>query len=678
MDSTSSNMLDTVDPMFLTEYVASERSVESRQNARGAKAGTFVLSGTLISYMIKSADFKTPATASAKPQDTKKKTKKDNPKQEYNAKIPLLFRVGKLNSEPNVCAPRDDGQPGWKVLGNLNYFEEGSAFLHAQGPRAWAVDPATGALPSDPMSVKIREYIGKDNIKVAKKWFYPSPGDEIKVNVTDSEKNNVFRQENPLCAGTLLVQPDTPLTLMNVELKVHVNLMDVEVDAKDGTSAYDDAATATADGATETPVPTLGPADGGAPEVKSKKPVRREKRLVEFARYDCTAARIADDYDPTKAVSERKHETQNPFAHNMFPMELVLPGKVRPPNSVYFYIKNNLQTTVFDDSPADLKGITLIRHADKNSRDFKSDFGGNIKPDSRVRFSVWQWHGKPSPDERYIVEIETIKASPEFWRNYGITALEPYERIIGANIELPIHVHAKLFWSRTVKHLSNDLHELGHTPANLARNLQHVRGYYTYIMTELVPDFLRFFRSGKALRLSAERAAAEFSYWETENKRTGRKSCKVSSAIPGPANPVNLLGAASPVIALGNGQRATEESEGGIYAAFTDVDLLPIFTGGTHEFYVLTSHVLTKEETATYCQTRSVNLANAADTLLDQLIERETVHYWIYAVRRDAKMAGQQTRNVEVTRPSTPVLNAAGKREREDEEPEPELEMELE
>lgn len=670
-------MLDTVDPMFLTEYVASERAVESRQNARGAKAGTLVISGTLISYMIKSSDFKTPATTSAKPQDTKKKTKRDNPKQEYNAKIPLLFRVGKFNPEPNVCASRDDGQPGWKVLGSLNYFDEGSAFLHAQGPRAWAVDPATGALPSDPMSVRIREYIGKDNIKVAKKWFYPSPGDEIKVNVTDSERNNVFRQDNPLCPGTLLVQPDTPLTLMNVELKVHVNLMDVEVDAKDA-GAYDNA-DATADAAAEPTVSTLGPADGGVADAsgKDKKPVRREKRLVEFPRYDCTAARIAEDYDPTKAVSERKHETQNPFAHNMLPMEVVKTGSVRPPNSVYFYIKDHLQTTVLDDSPADMLGITLIRHADKNSRDFKSDFGGNIKPDSRVRFSLWQWRGKPSPDERYIVDIETIKTSPEFWRNYGITALEPYERIIGANIELPIHVHAKLFWSRTIKHLSNDLHEMGPTPANLARNLQHVRGYYTYIMTELVPDFLRFFRSGKALRLSAERAAAEFSFWESENKRTGRKSCKVSSAIPGPINPVNLLGAASPVIALGNGQRASEEAEGGIYAAFTDVDLLPIFTGGAHEFYVLTSHVLTVEEVAKYCKTRSLNLANAADTLLDALIERESVQYWIYAVRRDAKMAGQQTRNVEV-RPSAPVITSTGKREREEDEPEPEMEPEME
>ncbi len=663
MDATI-DMLDTIDPMFLAEHVASERTAESRQNARGAKAGTLVISGTLISYKVK-ADSKARATASTAPQATTKKTKRDNPKQEYNAKIPLMFRVGKFNLETNVCAPRDDGQPGWKVLGNLNYFDEGSAFLHAQGPRAWAVDPATGVLPSDPMSVRVREYIGKDNIKVAKKWFYPSPGDEINVNVSDSEKNNVFRQDNPLCPGTLLVQPDTPLTLMNVELKVYVNMVMIDVDAKDGGAQHENASAAE-------PVPsTLGPADGAA---TTKRPTRQEPRLMEYPRYDCTSARIAEDYDATKALSERKHETQNPFAHNMFPMELVKPGTVRPPNSVYFYVKNYMQTPWFENGPQDMKGVTLIRFTDKDSRDFKSDYGGNIKADSRVRFNVWQWRGRPNTDERYIVSIETIKNSAEFWRNYGITALEPYERIIGANIELPLHVHAKLFWSRTINHLSNDLHEMGPTPANLARNLQNVRGYYTYIMTELVPDFLRFFRSGRSLRLSAERVAAEFSFWESENKRTGRKSCKVASVTPGPANPVNLLGAASAVIALGNGQRAAEDAEGGLNAAFTDVDLLPIFTGGTHEFYVLTSHVLTEDERNRYCKSRSVNLATVADALLDELIEKETVQYWIYAVRCDAKMAGQQTRNVDTTAPSSPVV--LGKREREQDAVEPELEME--
>jgi hypothetical protein len=631
---------DAIDPMFLVEHVASERTVESQQGAKPAKEGCITVSGTLASYLVK-PDEKKSAVAATAPGQVVKKKKRDNPKMEYNAKIQLLFRVTKFFPEPDLCLPRDDGQPGWKVLGAFEYFTECKAFLKERGPRAWAVDPAIGTLPSDPLSVRIREYVAKDGIRTANKWFYVSVGDEITASVTDSEKNNVFRQDNPLCPGTLLVQPDTPLTLQNVELRVYVNNVAFDVEVKDGTR-HDDAGTDEA----QPVVPTLSAAvDDTTTEVKKKGPTRREERIMEYPRYSCTSARISEDYDATKALSERKHETQNPYAHNMVPIGLVKQGTVKPPKSVYFYVQSQMQTAVLDDSPADMPGVTLIRFADKDSRDFKAEFNNVVKADSRIRFNVYQWRGKPSLEERYIVSIETIKKSAEFWRAYGITDIEPYERIIGANIELPLHVHADLWWNRTVNHLSNDPLEMGPTPHNIARKTANVCGYYTYIMKDLVPDFLRFFRSGKALRLSRAFVADEFSNWTKTNKKTGRDDCRLA-APPGPANPVNLLGIASPVIALGNGKApADDANDAGPYVAFPGHDLMPMFTGDTHDFYVLTSHILTAEQRARYCS--MLDRSVVGDALLGELKTLiQDLHYWIYAVRRDAKMAGQQVRVV--------------------------------
>ncbi len=574
-----------------------------------------------------------------------------------------------------MVVAREDGGRGWKVLGLLQYLAECSEFLHAQGPRAWAVDPETGMLPDDPLSQRIREYISRDGIKVEKKWYYPSPGDEIHINVSDTAKN-VFRQENPRCPGTLLVQTDTPLRFINVVLKVYVSLSTYDVEIKEeGGGFAGDAPPAAAAAPAPVLVPTLGGADGAIMPAAAgglkKKATRTERRLIEYPRYECPTAEISDEYDASKALSERKHETQNPHVHNMVPIEVIRAGDVRPPQNAYFYVKNVMQTPFTDDSAADMVGVTLMRYTDKDTRDFKSEFDNVVKPDSRIRFNVYQWRGRPSRDERYIVSIQTGKDSPEYWRAYGITALEPYERIIGANPELGLHVHAELWWGKTMKHLPNGPTELGNTPFNIAQKTENVRGYYFYGMKELVPDHLRFFRSGGAIRLSAERVSNEFSYWESVNKKTGKSDCKLN-ALPGPANPVNTLGLASPVLSLGNGQRASEDSDVGIYVAYPGVNIMPLFQGGQHDFFAMTSHVLTKEERSQYCSV--LNTSVMADKFLDDLIERDSIHYWIYAVRRDAKMAGQMVRNVAPPAkplpipPPGPAVSVGEKRPREDDE----------
>ena len=81
---------------------------------------------------------------------------------------------------------------------------------------------------------------------------------------------------------------------------------------------------------------------------------------------------------------------------------------------------------------------------------------------------------------------------------------------------------------------------------------------------------------------------------------------------------------------------------------------------GKHDFYFLQSKPLTTEEINAYAGT-----GKEADGFLTELKEKFRVHYWIYAVRKDAKLA------VPVAAPlAVPPVGGTAKRERpaEDEE----------
>jgi hypothetical protein len=641
-----------LDAMFTANHAESERIVEARQQERGAREGDLTMAGTFVAYLVKDKSDGSAFgrnTSSAVPPDTQTKTVQtgDRKGSTYPAAIPVTFRIQTLTPLPNVCVERTDGRPGWRVLGKIKYFESGLKFLQQRAPAAWTPDPTTKELPSDTLSVRVREYMSADSIKVSHKWFNISPGDEVKAKVADS-KGNIFREKTP-DKSSLLVQPSTPMKLQRVSYEVYVNASEFDVEDAGQEEVKEETAAAVA---------AAGATDGDA---KPKKKTHKEYRIMAYPAFECRGnAIISEDYDSNKTLSERKHESENPNAHNMVPIVEWMHGRAEPPSSVYFYVRNG-QTPYNETDEPTKRGVSIVRYSDKDSSDFMSEFESVKRPVCQIRFDVYQWMGRPHANERYVVQIKhAVKNSPDadkFWRSYGITDMVPYALIVGANPRLPVHVNAKLWEKQTRQKPSNALEELGATPGNVAKHVDNVCGYYVYGMTELVVDFLRFFRSGgNALRISAERVESEFSEWESVVKRTGRKEIKLAAADGTKANPINFKGLASPVIALGNGQPTAPGSGLGLYHAFTG-DIVPLFAG-QHEFYVLTSHALTDEERAAHCSKR---LSDAyADAFLDSLITKEGVHYWIYAVRKDAKMAGQRHRATAEVVPATPKQAPTG------------------
>jgi hypothetical protein len=225
-------------------------------------------------------------------------------------------------------------------------------------------------------------------------------------------------------------------------------------------------------------------------------------------------------------------------------------------------------------------------------------------------------------------KVKFIGKGDDIWRNYGITTLDAYAMIVGANPELPVHIKAALWEQMTVNHEANRAELINNKP-----ELENMRGYYFYGGT-LVPDFLRYFRTS-GIHVSAEYVAKEFSNWETVVKKTGKSSYRLQPLDHTKANPINSNGILSAVLALGNGfipKKDAPDAALGVNHAF-EGDISPLFEGG-HEFYVLWSYVMTSEERTKYCGPNGA----VADDFLNHLKEKEGIYYWIYAVRKDAKM----------------------------------------
>jgi hypothetical protein len=257
---------------------------------------------------------------------------------------------------------------------------------------------------------------------------------------------------------------------------------------------------------------------------------------------------------------------------------------------------------------------------------------------------VYQWTGRPNSKQKYIVMCRANKEKAKaLWRVYGITSDDAYAMIIGAHPDLPLHLEAELGYKQTIEHESNNPTTINDKP-----EVANVCGYYTYWINNLVPDFLRYFITS-GIRLSPKYVEQEFSYWESENKATKAKRVILKPLDPTKMNPLNEMKLSSPVLALGNGYYPPVNDmhpESGKYHAY-DGNIAPVIFDGKHDFYVLTSFIPGTEAQRIE---HGAHVGHVADDYLNTL---KAVHpglfYWIYAVRKDAKMA----KNFGTTAPSS-------------------------
>lgn len=647
---------DYVPEDFLSIVEVSAKVVESRSGQRSVKEGETVLTGTVESYVGYTKDGKGNIKKEDRTEPPETEMVEGEGGSKYAKAIALYARVSDIAMVPGEVEPRKDGKPGWRIRAVVKYFEGGTEYLMKKCAEAWA----KGDGEDDREMLEIRKFISPERDQISTMWVDISPGDKVKVKVPDN-KGNVFRAPNPHNKSAMLVQPSTPMKFNAVTYEIFVSIKDKEVD-DDGTGGnVDAAATPAADSgpaqigiAPPTPAPAAAAAaaaggDGKNGKKGGKKKKMKVKVLAVYPDFNCKGGVwISEDYDPNMARSERLHDMEDKDAHQMVPIREWREKKQLPPTSAYFYVKNRSTFVPAGTINPEAKGVTIVRRVDQesklvNEKSFYYEKQGEKVPIFNMGFDLWQWrHGDADRKRhRYVVNVRTDGDIQ--WRQFGIPDQEAYGMIMSANPQIPIHVYAKLWEESTLKHPANDPRELENP--NPKKGTENIVGYYNYGNATLTPDFLRYFKAS-GMRVSQDFVLQEFDNWATITK-AGRKELKLTPIEPEKRNPLNSQGIHSAVIALGNGKllnpdaKTDEEREKGRYHAFWG-NAISLFEGN-HDFYVLISRLLSDQEKANLTGPR----AQYADDFL-RAFKSPPIngYYWIYAVRRDAKMAKTFTEHV--------------------------------
>lgn len=259
----------------------------------------------------------------------------------------------------------------------------------------------------------------------------------------------------------------------------------------------------------------------------------------------------------------------------------------------------------------------------------------------------------PQVDDRYIVNARGKKGDENLWRVFGINNVVSYGMIMSANYDVPCWVEADLWYKSVIESEPNKMILRATQDARLTGgSIDNIQGYYTYMISKLVPSFLRYFRE-RGFRISADWVRNEFSPWETVVKKTN-ESCITLKPTVKHTNPLNELG---PVLALGSG--ANEKGELHAY----DGNITPLLDKDEHDFFILMSFVPPEFK-------KSGGGGGVHDALVDRLKQEKNIFYWIYAVRKDAPLATDYGLVPKITKPLPPVPEVGEKREREEEEEE--------
>lgn len=557
--------------------------VKKRQDTRSMKEGQIALQGSIESFVtqvkengnVKNMDTTTPPPI-------KMTKKKDGSGAEFPAAIPCNVRLTDFPPVKDLVVPNGNA---WNIKFTVGYIDEKAEnFLKRHCKEAWSPEHVGSV---NDKYAKIRTFIDQDEKLVTQLWQTINRNEVHKVKANGA-KESVLRQKIPPANTVFLVQPSTPCKFTNVVPEIWVSTQEIEI--------------------------------------KEDENKRKETVLVSYLSFNCKGqVSIHEDYNPNLTRTERLHETENPYIHNLVPIIELQNKRVPPPKSAYFYVKERMQTPWNPSCSPDMKGITVMRNTDTDISDYRSNKTNG--PALNIRFNLYQWTGRPNTSERYIVKVI---GQSDCWKNYGILDAEYYAMIVGANVDLPIHIQATLWEKPTITHDSNDPKTINNKP-----ELINIRGYYIFGGI-VVPDFLRHFKT-KGLRVSTEWVLNEFSYWESENKATKRRQINLKPVDETLANPVNANGLQDSVVALGNGYYPTDGSDAtpecGKYHAFSG-NIASLFEG-QHDFYVLTSRILSFDEKIKYAG------GVYADELIDQLRgpDKKGLFYWIYAVKKDARMA---------------------------------------
>lgn len=567
----------------------------SRQDVRAAAPDEVVVNAIFHHFQYydsitkKNVQTRTPPAIQMK--SGKKKTGENT---SYPVNLEVMAQVKDIPLVQGHVQPRTDGGHGWLIKSHVDFSQKASDWLKANCAALYA-----GHLDTDfPYSLYIRE----DGELIKDRWVTVSNNQVIKFKVNGGAKS-LFREKvdkNDKSDKRLVVTPQTAVRFPGIKAVEWVDMREIKNDQEEKKD--------------EQTIPL--PVEEGEPPVKKAAPSKELRPVSYFWFKSKGVPSVLDDSDRSMPETERIHALEKKDVHNMIPVADLRAGRSFE-KTVFFYVDDKYLSSNPTNDP-NVTGIHLGILPVENTSDLSyTPQEGETKYKKVVRFTVFQWVGKPSYNDQYSV---VIRSGPETWRAFGIMSGEDYGMILQANHDISLLVRAELNVAETRNHDFNDPSKINNRP-----DQAFVKGNYFYYAKDLVPDYLRWLEKG-AVPLTKDAVISEFEGHLGQNKKTGATTLPLEPADKTRENLLHTDGINSPVICLG---RADQPSFNG--------NAWPLFEGDTHNFYVLTSHRLTPEERLAFTKVPASTATD--DFFMRQRTQMKVEHYAIFAVKKGLPMA---------------------------------------
>lgn len=334
--------------------------------------------------------------------------------------------------------------------------------------------------------------------------------------------------------------------------------------------------------------------------------VLKNNDLVGYTTYDVKYINISDLNDTSKPLSEILHKLESKDSSALGPVTDLADTEnpIRVDYNPYFYIKNEYAT----EDPSLKVGIfRKLMDIKDPGKDLVKSVGDKTALKRVWRFHQFQHYTDSGKDEFYMVKC--LGNKPDIAKKFGILNEESYREIMMANPDIWCHLYCKLWKKATIE-------AEGNTIENMAKEPENFKGYYTFGVEEVVPDYYRWLKIG-AIPISKDRVCSEFeeeTFEDTKrNKVTITLEAEKNQII---VNPLHYDGKDSPIINFGN--REEFAISGNIY---------PIIQRST--FYVVSDYKLSPDELEGVLGSPS-----DGDAFFDSLLKEEKIqHYQIFAIQ---------------------------------------------
>jgi hypothetical protein len=605
---------------LFADAVSTASVARELQNTRVRKDGEGVLNAFFLSFKESVYDTNSKKFSTVFSERPPEKIRMiEGPRGSFPGDMNLSVLCESMPLVENLIRTPFDGSPGYEVWTKVSEIKKKDApsdivgFLSANVNKIWH-DPTASK-----NWIAMRPFVTEQGVFNKNVWHSIAPMAEVTVKFKDGE-NCIFRKED--------FPAITRLSFFNVEPEMYLTLEEKKIDLKDDEmtpdqlKAWEDAKKA----ATE--------------KEPAKRPTRSELQLKRYFSIKCKGGVSPFKGDESKfCVSERLTHYMDRFGHHpLAPVPDVIRGERHVSQSVYFYVADEYQGV------SEGKGVCMVRHGVQDLSDYlrKSNKAGTDDVTKlTLRFNWYQWEDMDI-DKKQKYNIHMNSETPSIWLSFGITNPDAFANIIRVSLNMRMHVFGTLIDDKTFQSDINSHENLDKTKSS---------GFYFYYISRVFPDYFRYFLE-RGMQISSGRVQREFAMFQTENRVTKAIHWKLEPPEKSRPCPMNSQGLRGAVLSLGNGQvdNPSDPNSEAKNISFKG-DIASMFAPDSPwRFFVMTSKQYPENpddpkqnrqlRNAFYEQHFGPS-AGFQDEYLDELINKEKVYYWIFAVNTKHPMSGR-------------------------------------